>query len=79
MKLSERENVPNKYQIAKTFRDGCCACLKGQAIDPLESEAFIDGYEWGYRFVKPTLNDEMNRYVQKRGFRPFAQIEAMRK
>ena len=68
-----------KYQLARQFRAGCCACLKGEAIAPEQTEAWTEGYEWAYRYLKPMVNEEVNRYIVKRGFKPFSTIEVMRK
>ena len=71
--------MPDKYQLARQFKEGCCACLKGKKIDPEQTEAFNEGYEWAYRYMKPQMEYEANRFVVKQGFKPFIQLEAMEK
>ena len=69
----------DKYKLARQFKQGCCACLSGKAIDLEQPEAFNEGYEWAYRYVRPMLDSEANRYVVSKGFKPFCSIEALRK
>jgi hypothetical protein len=68
-----------KYKIAREFRIGCADCITNKALDSMgSSEAYKDGWEWAYRYLKPQVNDEVNKYIVSKGFKPFEQIEAMR-
>lgn len=71
-------STPDKYQIARQYREGVAACVKGAAIDPDQSIHWCQGYEWAYRHVKPMMNEQVNGYIVRQGFKPFIDIEAMR-
>lgn len=68
----------DKYQAAREYKEGICACVKGAAIDPDQTIHWCQGYEWAYENIKPLINEQVNGYIVRRGFTPFCNIEAMR-
>lgn len=77
-KAKEKQKEVDKYQAAKEYKDGICACIKGGAIDPDQSIHWCQGYEWVYQYLKPLINEQVNDYIVRRGFTPFCNIESLR-
>jgi len=69
-----------KYVLAREFRAGAAACLKGECISlgSALSTAWHDGYNFAYKMLKPVVNDAVQAYVVSLGYLPFNQVETMR-